>query len=1323
MGAPSTLDELGRWAKHPAIRSLVSRPWPSLLGELQLDEADAKVFTKLCTYGAVRCLGDLLRSRSADKLLASIVQPARALEVVSALHHAVCRLAQLAPEDDGPPPASARSSPAPPTPAAPPRPAAPVALPVAPVPTHPAEARRWAELHGVVDRLADPASVLRAAVYEDGATLIGRTIGDLLVAPISPRKLTPAQRRDAWAAEQLATAARAWLFEVARLRAVVLTRREELAKRAAPPSEPALAALVARLQALRAELAPQTTERGLGTYFPSPATVEEGPPRIVHREAAHLLYGVHELRATILVADEPLRVACACPEGQLGACAHAVSALDSALEMLHDPASPERATLAWLLGVPPWRRFVVTLDAELAARAPPASSEEARLAWRVWGGPAGQVGLEPVIQTRLKSGGFSSGHRTTFQQLDRRRELLADPHDARAYEAFTRGLEESGGQLHGAPSRARMARTLGALIGHPRVYFGGSGATPAQLSRARLEVQLEPAGDELTMTFSLGERRFTAAELGALAGAGHDLIAVDPDTASVVLATLDAPSLALLRAAERHPARFPRESHDALLAGLGRLQESVALTLPPALAGEPVAADGRLLLRLTPLDPLGLSVEALVRPVEGGPAFQPGQGPETVFHARGGQRFAALRDRAAEISTAAALLERLAPSHGEAFGFSFQLHEEAALDLVAALPALGEAVVVEWPEPERRLSLAGQASRKELRVRISADRDWFGVEGEVEVDGARIPLAELLAAVRRGRRYLQLGPGRFALIEEELRRRARAVDDVLHRGRHGLEVALPGAALLAELVDEPGALQAAARFRDLVARIDAARTLEPVVPGGLRATLRPYQREGYAWLARLAAWGSGACLADDMGLGKTVQALALLLSRAERGPALVIAPTSVGPNWLREAERFAPGLAPVFYRGPGRAALLDRAGPGQLFVTSYALAVRDAEALAKVRFAVLVLDEAQAIKNAVTRRARALRGLDAELTVALTGTPVENHLGELWSLMRFVAPGLLGSWEHFRGRFAGPIERAHDAERAAALARLVRPFLLRRTKAEVAPELPPRIEVERFVDLSPAEQRLYDEARREALEALTAAPGDGRFALLAALTRLRRLACHPRLLDDRCAVPSSKLAALLDLVRELREEGHRALIFSQFTSHLALVREALDAEGARYEYLDGATPTEERARRIDAFQAGRSELFLISLKAGGTGLNLTSANHVIHLDPWWNPAVEDQATDRAHRIGQTRAVTVVRLIARRTIEEAVLSLHAEKRALAATVFDEEGAGPLSTEDLAALIQRGAGEEPTEEENDAAGDEEVGGGEAEGEGAERQASLR
>jgi superfamily II DNA or RNA helicase len=1314
MDAPRTLAELHRWAVEQGLSRMLGRPYRRVVDDLTLPDADEKLLDKLATTLAARTMLAVLGDRNADRTLAALTQPHRVAELLGNLGEELQLQAYADLEDDDLDeldPALDAAAVLPARAAAPP--IDPGAPRLDPVPSDPAEMARWAERHGVAERLGDPVTAIAPLVYTGDPFVMGllmdpsRTIGEALTA----KPPAPGRREVRWMVEArnrsviaLRDAAGRYLFEVARVRLAVIAYRERLAYRSRPPAEPALVALLGRLEALRRRLAGQVRERPLGTYLPSVAGVEEAPLRITYMEGANLGLGIHAVQASIAVEPDPPELACSCPVGRTGPCPHLLAAVDAARELLRDPTSEPRQKLALTLSIPPWERFLRAFGDELSRREAPAPPEDQRLAWRIVGEGA-EVGVEPLIQKRLKGGGFSVGQRVHRHELELRRDLLADPHDARVWQVLNEGLEETAGALLGPTSRRRTARVIDALSGHPRVVLAGTSA-PARITRERLQLSLDPDDEGVSVSFLLGGRRHTAAELRAWSGGGADLIVLDREAGTVIVCSLDERTQALLSAFERHPARFPPESHDQLLRGLGRLQESVDLAVPEALTGEPITADLRPVVRLSPSDAGDLDVELLVRPAPGGPTFHPGEGPETVLHAHEGRRVAARRDRPAEVSTATAVLERLAPTHGAAPTWAFHLEDEAALDLIAALRELGDAVVVEWPEQAKRLAVTGRALTKELRVRVTDRRDWFGVEGEVDVDGVAVPLAALLEAVRKGRRYLRIGPGRFAQIEEALRRRVAAADDVLHAGRHGLEVALAGVPTLADLVDDPRHLQAAARWRALMGRLDAARTLDPPLPEGLTATLRPYQLEGYKWMARLAAWGAGACLADDMGLGKTVQALALLLSRADAGPALVIAPTSVGPNWIREAERFAPTLRASLYRGPGRAALLEKAGPGHLLVTSYAVAVRDAEALGKRRFGSIVLDEAQAIKNALTRRARAVRGIDAGLRVALTGTPVENHLGELWSLMRVVAPGLLGSWDHFRDRFATPIERNHDAARGAALARLVRPFLLRRTKAEVAPELPPRTEIERFVDLSAAERWLYDEARREALEEIASGAGDARFAMLAALTRLRRLACHPRLLDDGSEIPSSKLRALLETVRELREEGHRALVFSQFTTHLALVREALDKEKITYEYLDGSTPSEERTRRIDAFQDGRSDLFLISLKAGGTGLNLTAADYVIHLDPWWNPAVEDQATDRAHRIGQTRAVTVIRLVTRGTIEEAVLALHGDKRALAASVFTESGgAARLSTEDLAALIRAGEGEVPADE-GDAAGDEEL-----------------
>jgi SNF2 family DNA or RNA helicase len=460
------------------------------------------------------------------------------------------------------------------------------------------------------------------------------------------------------------------------------------------------------------------------------------------------------------------------------------------------------------------------------------------------------------------------------------------------------------------------------------------------------------------------------------------------------------------------------------------------------------------------------------------------------------------------------------------------------------------------------------------------------------------------------------------------------------------------------------------------------------VPRGLNAELRDYQLDGFRWLARLGELGFGACLADDMGLGKTVQLIALLLHRARSGPALVVAPTSVGDNWLRELTRFGPSLDVRAYAGPERDGLLEGLESRHVVVTGYATLQQDAAKLQAVAWGTAILDEAQFIKNAGAQRTRAALGLRAAMRVAATGTPVENHAEDLYSLFLFVQPGLLGSPAEFRRRFPLDEDSPGGRDGRRNLRRLIQPFLLRRTKAQVLAELPPVTDIEHQVELNAEETALYEALRRAALEKLAdGAGGKNKLAILAELTRLRRLCCDARLVVPDTTIESSKLKAFVLLIRELVDAGHRALVFSQFVDVLKLAAAALDTHGIAYRYLDGATPPKQRSAAVDAFQAGEGDAFLISLKAGGFGLNLTAADYVIHLDPWWNPAAEAQATDRAHRIGQQKSVTVYRLVAKGTIEERIVSLHRSKRDLADSILAEsDQASGLSSAELRLLLE-------------------------------------
>lgn len=715
-------------------------------------------------------------------------------------------------------------------------------------------------------------------------------------------------------------------------------------------------------------------------------------------------------------------------------------------------------------------------------------------------------------------------------------------------------------------------------------------------------------------------------------------------------------------------------------------------------AGERVPSDARLVAQLQPRGD-ALQLLLAVRPFGGfGPLLPPGQGRARLLTQRAGVSLATERALDAERAHLAAVTERL-PFLAEAADGSWLLEDpEQALSAVhhlGQMAAAGTAVrALEWPKGRPVRVLAPEAGA--FSATLASRRGWFELQGELQVDEGRVlGLQKLLALLRdaQGGRYVALGEGQYLLLAEQLRQRLADLEALAEEGKAGLKLGAGAGAWLADAAGDLG-LTGDAAWRERAAMLERAAALQPAVPAGLQADLRPYQAEGHAWMMRLAEGGFGAILADDMGLGKTVQTLALLLSRAGQGPALVVAPTSVCDNWAAEAARFAPALScSVHGRGHGeggRTAQLAEAGAGDVIVVSYALLLRDAEAFAARPWATLVLDEAQALKNAATQRVQAVAGLEAGFRLALSGTPVENRLSDLWSIMNLVNPGLLGSAARFAERFANPIERQRSEAARARLRRLVAPFLLRRTKAQVLADLPPRTEIVERVEPADDERALLEAMRRDALARIAQLdPADAqrqRFNVLAELTRLRRAACDPRLAAPEFGRPGAKVQAFERLATELVEARHQALVFSQFTDFLKLLAERLDAAGLRYRYLDGATPAAARAERVASFQRGEADLFLISLKAGGFGLNLTAADYVVIADPWWNPAAEDQAMGRAHRIGQQRPVTVYRLVTAGSVEERIVALHQDKRELAEGLLaGQDGGAPVSAAELVALL--------------------------------------
>ncbi len=553
-----------------------------------------------------------------------------------------------------------------------------------------------------------------------------------------------------------------------------------------------------------------------------------------------------------------------------------------------------------------------------------------------------------------------------------------------------------------------------------------------------------------------------------------------------------------------------------------------------------------------------------------------------------------------------------------------------------------------------------------------------------ESGGAVVREEELRACLEHGRRLVRLEDGTFAPVDPD------KVGDVLTRmaeiyatGGAGEKLPLSQAGRVQDLLKMVENAMVSSSAKTLFSKIEDIDEIPSVPkPRTLKATLRPYQKDGFSWLVFLHEINSGGILADDMGLGKTVQAIALLTwakGKYKRKLNLVVAPTSVVPNWEREIHKFAPGLTTVVWQGPNRQARREDLEKADVMITSYALLRRDEELLHELDLRYVILDEAQHIKNPMSHTARAAKKIKSERRLALTGTPIENRLSELWSIFDFVSPGLLGQLRTFEERIARPIDRG-DMETAQRLRATIKPFVMRRVKQDVAEDLPEKIEQEMIVPLAEEQAKLYKQILRQVRKSVLSevekqGVSRAQIQILAALTRLRQVACDPRLMKlpdtDFTASESGKLAALREIVSEAVDGGHRVLVFSQFVEMLNHIRAALDEDDVEYEYLDGST--RDRIERVDRFNQDETvPVFLISLKAGGTGLNLTGADTVVHFDPWWNPAVEDQATDRAHRIGQQKNVNVYKLIAEGTVEEKILELSAKKRELVSNVLSTEG---------------------------------------------------
>ncbi len=940
----------------------------------------------------------------------------------------------------------------------------------------------------------------------------------------------------------------------------------------------------------------------------------------------------------------------------------------------------------------PWKRSLQALIHATNDESTQSASQDTRLVWMV-DYKKNKVSVSPREQKRTPTNDWSKGKPLSLARLyDSDKMPYLSIQDRKLCKSIERIHNP---ETHSTSYTINMDSALINMVGHPLLFLQKSPATPVEFIAGEPELLIEEIADQLHIRFAQ-----------SITDGSISVFQETPTRFKIISIKENHRRIAQITG--KDGLIVPKEASEQVLTAIGNI--SSFMTVHSAIAVDItsrnkanitfIEADSTIYMHLLPYGS-GFRLEMFVKPfAEGGHYLKPGQGVENIMAEVQGKRLQTRRNLALEEEKARDV-EELCPILDLAIDMEQENDREwhlsdpdDCLQALIELQTISDKVIVEWPEGEK-LAITHQASFSNMNLKIRTNRqNWFAMTGHLTLDQDKvIDLKELLAKIKNSSgRFVQIGDGQFLALTQEFKKRLEDLNIYSEEfdSESDDEILVhPLAALPLEDLAKQAVTIADDGWRKQLSRISEVQDFTPEMPSTLQAELRDYQIEGYNWLARLTHLGVGGCLADDMGLGKTLQSLAIILHHAAEGPCLVVAPTSVSTNWQSEVHRFTPTLNLKTLPPKNREQAIKDLGRFDLLITTFTLLQQESELLSKVQWQTVILDEAQAIKNAATKRSKAAMSLQARFKLITTGTPIENHLGELWNLFNFINPGLLGTLNSFNERFAIPIERYHDREARIKLKKLIRPFILRRIKSQVLEELPPRTDVTLQVEMSPEESHFYEALRQNALDILESnKEKKGRhLQILTEIMKLRQACCNPRLISADTPIESSKLKVFASVVDELIGGRHKALVFSQFIGHLKIIREHLDKQGISYQYLDGSTSSKDRKKRVEAFQAGEGDLFLISLKAGGLGLNLTAADYVIHMDPWWNPAIEDQASDRAHRIGQTRPVTIYRLVCKDSIEEKIVKLHQEKRDLAGSLLEgSDISAKMSSDDLIDLIR-------------------------------------
>ena len=710
---------------------------------------------------------------------------------------------------------------------------------------------------------------------------------------------------------------------------------------------------------------------------------------------------------------------------------------------------------------------------------------------------------------------------------------------------------------------------------------------------------------------------------------------------------------------------------------------NVSENLEPLINKQYIDSDGKVAVIFSayPGSQYGVRMEA--RPYDGCDIhFSPGSGAEECLH----DNVIYHRDLAKEKERAENIVRKYRFLYKRSLDGTYFINSTAKmLNVLDFVHNHQDDYVIEW-QGNMKISVGRMSFRDGNGLRLVSNESWFEPEGNFQVDDKTVTFKDLLrhSRDRVHGKYIKIDEQTYLRLTAKIQKQLDSLSMIVSPSGKIPKYYVGTLAKLLGTGDEKGGLQVGKDqgFLDLQEKMQQAYMMTPEVPDGLNAVLRPYQKEGFDWMVRLDAWGAGACLADDMGLGKTVQTIAFLLHKAQEGASLVIAPKSVVPNWQSELARFAPSLRCVVLNGmKDRRLVVDNAAAGDVVLATYGALSSNGEALAGKKWNVVCLDEAHYIKNRETKVSKAAMDLKAGSRVILTGTPVQNNLSEVWNLFQFLNPGILGPYPDFVMKYRD----APDALRTEHK-KLIQPFILRRTKEEVLKDLPVKTCFDYIVPLTQDEYDGYEGLRNDIYEQISSE--ENRISAFAGLTKLKLAACSMSLGNPAWSAPSSKMMHLMNILDKLYGTGDNVLVFSQFTSFLNEVRTELEGRGMKYLYLDGQTSTAERKRLVSKFQDGNVPIFLISLKAGGLGLNLTAANYVILLDVWWNPAIESQAMDRAHRIGQSRDVTVIRMISGNTVEEKIVRLQDKKQSLSDDMMEGTAdTAKLSYDEIIELLKK------------------------------------